>query len=137
MVRLVEARQPFRHSGLDMHITCPNYGLRLPEVVDAFCPECRWDLQEVPASAQTPSSGLVPNLPQLDEEIDSDQPRADRLAYLEERVAYLEGRLNKSGLYSPSFWSRAFTVWGHWFMAYLIIMLPFFFLGICLGLMKH
>ena len=33
-------------------LSCPHCGTRLPAVVDAFCPECRNDLDEAPAPEQ-------------------------------------------------------------------------------------
>jgi hypothetical protein len=43
------------------------------------------------------------------------------VAYLEQRIAALEARLPQTKLVSPSFMSRAFAVWGHYFVAQLII----------------
>lgn len=43
------------------------------------------------------------------------------VAYLEQRIVALEARLPQTKLVSPSFMSRAFAVWGHMFVAQLII----------------
>jgi len=50
-------------------------------------------------------------------------PRNDPeyVAYLEQRILALEARLPQTKLVSPSFLSRAFAVWGHYFVAQLII----------------
>jgi hypothetical protein len=50
-------------------------------------------------------------------------PRNDPeyIAYLEGRVASLEARLPQTKLLAASFMSRAFAVWGHYFVANLII----------------
>ena len=37
-----------------------------------------------------------------------------------------ESSLPKTGLVSDSFWVRAFTVWGHYFVAQLVISVPVF-----------
>jgi hypothetical protein len=48
-----------------------------------------------------------------------------RLAHLELRVAELEEKLAVSSILSKSFLSRAFAVWGHYFVANMIIAIPF------------
>lgn len=55
-------------------------------------------------------------------------PRNDPeyIAYLEQRVTSLEARLPQTKLVSPNFLSRAFAVWGHYFVAQLIIGLVVF-----------
>jgi hypothetical protein len=52
-------------------------------------------------------------------------------------AAYISHSLPQTGLLSPSFMKRAFTVWGHMFVANLIIGAIFFILYLCLivGLM--
>jgi hypothetical protein len=42
---------------------------------------------------------------------------------LERRVEELERRFSQSGIYSENFLSRAFTVWGHFIVAHLLIVL--------------
>jgi hypothetical protein len=73
-------------------------------------------------------------LPRLASEGPEGDP-SDRTAWLEQRVAYLERRLQQSNLYSESFLTRAFTVWGHYFVAHLLIFVPLFILALCAGLL--
>jgi hypothetical protein len=55
----------------------------------------------------------------------------ERIIHLEARIARLESRVSDTQLHSSSFWTRAFTVWGHWVVAHLIIAIPF----VCIGLL--
>ena len=50
-------------------------------------------------------------------------PRNDPqyVAYLEERIAALEARIPDTKLLSNKFMTRAWTVWGHYFVAQLVI----------------
>ncbi len=50
-------------------------------------------------------------------------PRNDPeyVAYLEQRIASLEARLPQTKVVSPSFFARAFAIWGHYFVAQFII----------------
>jgi hypothetical protein len=57
----------------------------------------------------------------------------ERIAVLEteykhalDRIAALESRIPNSAIISPRFLSRAFTVWGHVFVAQLIIVVPIY-----------
>lgn len=57
------------------------------------------------------------------------------VAYLEQRVAALEARMGlaesrmpNTQLVSPSFFSRAFAVWGHYMVASVTIAIPFYVL---------
>jgi hypothetical protein len=43
------------------------------------------------------------------------------ISYLEQRIAALEARLPNTKLVAPGFMSRAFAVWGHYFVAQFII----------------
>jgi hypothetical protein len=45
---------------------------------------------------------------------------------------YLSNRFPKTNLLSPKFFSRAFAVWGHFFMANLVISLIFSLIYFCL-----
>jgi hypothetical protein len=45
----------------------------------------------------------------------------DRVAELERKIADLERRVPLTGILAPDFLRRAFTVWGHYFVANLII----------------
>lgn len=60
------------------------------------------------------------------------------VAYLEQRIAALEARLSialpSTKLVSPNFMSRAFAVWGHYFVAQLIIGLIVGVIWMVLGL---
>jgi len=58
----------------------------------------------------------------------------DQLHWLEDRIAQLERLLQKSNLYNESFLTRAFAIWGHNFVASLIIVLPFYLLAFCAGI---
>jgi hypothetical protein len=49
----------------------------------------------------------------------------DRIAALEQRIVDLEKRLHGTNLVSPRFLVRAFAVFGHAMVAYLIIAFPF------------
>jgi len=63
-------------------------------------------------------------------------PRNDPkyVAYLEQRVSALEARLPQTKLVSPSFMSRAFAVWGHYFVAQFIIGLIAFVISMILAI---
>ena len=56
----------------------------------------------------------------------------ERLAHLEQRVAELEESVPVTSILDKSFISRAFAVWGHYFVANLIIGIPFVILYILL-----
>ena len=47
--------------------------------------------------------------------------RDHRIATLEKKIAYLEGKLPRTSLLDGNFLKRAFTIWGHYFVANLII----------------
>lgn len=47
-----------------------------------------------------------------------------RIRHLEERLAFLEGRLPRTSLLSSNFLARAFTIFGHQLVAQLIIAVP-------------
>ena len=42
------------------------------------------------------------------------------LAHLESRIKYLE-MISNSGVQNPSFFKRAFIIWGHWLFANIVI----------------
>ncbi|MFO0797264.1 MAG: hypothetical protein U0804_07285 [Gemmataceae bacterium] len=59
-----------------------------------------------------------------------------RVARLEARVRVLERKLAASNLHNESFLTRAFTVWGHFMVAYLFIIIPFtVMILICAGVL--
>ncbi len=64
----------------------------------------------------------------------SGSPEA-RIARLEQQVFELERRLSKSWVFSPTFFARSFAILGHFFVAYMIIALPFIFLSFLLPLL--
>jgi len=43
------------------------------------------------------------------------------VAYLEQRIAALEARLPQTKVVAPTFMTRAFAIWGHMFVANLLI----------------
>ena len=43
------------------------------------------------------------------------------VAYLEQRIAALEARLPRTKVVAPGFLTRAFAIWGHMFVANLLI----------------
>lgn len=49
----------------------------------------------------------------------------ERLAHLEQRVAELEEKVPVTAILNRSFISRAFAVWGHYFVANLVMGIPF------------
>jgi hypothetical protein len=120
-----------------MDTVCPHCGSQLPMVADAFCPACRQPLGEAPI---TSSANIQANTITYSPPASSLAKVAgplDRTASLEERIAQLEWRLQQSNLHSESFLARAFTVWGHFMVAYLIILLPIFLIAMCAGLMSR
>ena len=54
-------------SPLSMNNTCPHCGCTLPIVVDAFCPECGEDLDEVPRQPRRTSEAAAPRLPSIED----------------------------------------------------------------------
>lgn len=50
------------------------------------------------------------------------------------RIADLEARLPRTNLVSPNFLSRAFAVWGHFFVSNLILSLIFGCIGLVISL---
>jgi hypothetical protein len=111
-------------------------GAKLPTVTDPFCPECRRPLDETPAASQAiiPADKLskLPSFSQSRSEARAEAgiPR-DQLQWFEDRIAELERRLQRSNLNNENFMARAFAVWGHNFVASLIIVLPFYALLFC------
>jgi hypothetical protein len=99
-------------------------------------------LDEPPAASQaiTPAEKLG-RLPSFGQARAAAQPDAgmpaDQLQWFEDRIAQLEQRLQRSNLFNESFMTRAFAVWGHNFVASLIIVLPFYVLAFCAGMMMH
>jgi hypothetical protein len=125
-----------------MSAFCPHCGAQLPGVADPFCPECRQPLDEPPAASQaiTPAEklGKLPSFAQARAAAQADAGvPADQLQWFEDRIAQLEQRLQRSNLFNESFMTRAFAVWGHNFVASLIIVLPFYVLAFCAGMMLH
>ena len=93
----------------------------------------------MPQSVQMPSS--APNSPEYVFALEK------RIMYLESQVPLLlqyllsaklsqepAFRLPNTALISPSFMSRAFAVWGHYFVAQLIILIPLYVLIFILGM---
>lgn len=58
----------------------------------------------------------------------------ERLTHLELRVGGLEEQIPDSTLLSKSFLQRAFTVWGHYFVANLFVAIPFVILWFLVAL---
>jgi hypothetical protein len=107
-------------------VNCPHCGAALPVLGDAYCPECRKPVGDPPAGR--------PDLPVL--ELDSDADPAERaIRRLQERVTDLEWRLGRSGITSDNFLRRAFTVWGHFFVAHLLIVLTIMVPLTCLSVL--
>ena len=117
-----------------MSTHCPHCGARTPDVGDAFCPECRRPLDEPPASSQAITvSEFVRSRRKT--ENDADLGLLDHIAWLEQRVAELEQRWNRSSLLSDTFLTRSFAVLGHFLVAYLIIVAPFILFASCAGVL--
>lgn len=67
------------------------------------------------------------------------QPVAQRndpqyIAYLEQRLLALEARLPRTNLLSPRFMTRAWAVFGHHFVAQLILMLIVWAVSLVIGI---
>ena len=56
-----------------------------------------------------------------------------KVSQLESKIQQLESRLPNTSLLSPNFLSRAFTVWGHLFVAQLLITIPLYCLAFILA----
>jgi hypothetical protein len=97
----------------------------LPNTADAYCPECRQPLNELPAAQPIPTAHAA------DQGADVGSEHA--IARLQERVANLEWRLRRSGIYSESFLQRAFAIWGHFIVAHLLLILA---LAVPLGILS-
>ncbi len=50
------------------------------------------------------------------------------------RIAELEAKLPKTNLVSPNFLTRAFAVWGHYFVSNLILAIIFSCIGLVIGI---
>ncbi len=64
-------------------------------------------------SPKSPPAGILPASPYAGH-------HQATLEELEQRVAALEWRLQRSWLFSSSFFTRALAVFGHWFVLYLL-----------------
>jgi hypothetical protein len=80
-----------------------------------------------PKKAAASSEHITEKVPAGDVESEDDllSEALVRIRMLEQRIAELEGKLPVTGLLSDSFMTRALTVLGHWFVAYMLIVLPF------------
>ena len=131
-----------------MSFLCSRCYTYYPDVTDNFCPKCQMIVEPMQEGAAPPDAiateitlGKLPTpvrLEPLKEEPISpelDVTRAallDRIRLLERRVEELE-RGGHTNLTSHSFFARAFAVFGHWLVAYLVIVVPLFVLGFCTG----
>ncbi len=105
---------------ISTNTSCPHCGALLPNSTGRFCPECRQSLDE-PSPARPPTEPDAPAaLPASATEEPISAGTRKVIDRLEDRVAYLEQRLQQSSLYSPSFLTRAFTAFGHFLVAYLL-----------------
>jgi hypothetical protein len=120
-----------------MHAQCPHCGTRLPVVADAFCPECRRPLGETPAKRPAIVSAEAITRQPPARGVDRERVSSDAIEFLEKRIAHLEWRLRHTNLHSEGFLTRAFTVWGHFMVAHLIIVFPLFALAMCAGFMSR
>ena len=120
---------------------CPHCGTRLPNVRDAFCPECRRPLDEpidevapVPTDkvATAPTGANARPIPASGGRAGS-AGSDDQVAQLEQRVAQLEWRLQQSNLFSEHLMTRAITVWGHYMLAYLVIITPIVIIAVMIS----
>jgi len=77
------------------------------------------------------SSELITNLENKISELETELEHSkEALQNVFERLSEIENKIPDSAIISPKFLSRAFTVWGHYFVANLLLALPF----ICLSL---
>jgi hypothetical protein len=76
----------------------------------------------------TDQADLSASIARLNQEIET---LKTKIEMLERRPT--QSHLPDTSLVSDSFLTRAFTVWGHYFVAQLIISIPFFLLGLCAG----
>jgi hypothetical protein len=124
-----------------MSALCPHCGARLAAVADPFCPECRQPLDEPSASQAIVPADKLSKLPSYTQARTEGQAAtalpAAQLHYLEDRIAQLERRLEKSSLYNENFLTRAFAVWGHNFVASLIILVPFYAILFCMLMIRR
>ncbi|MBF4509874.1 MAG: hypothetical protein ISP10_05315 [Aeromicrobium sp.] len=75
------------------------------------------------------------NMPVYPQQAPAQRNDPQYIAYLEQRIAALEARLPQTKLVNPSFLSRAFAVWGHHFVAQLLISLVVGFIAFILSLL--
>ena len=115
-----------------MNSPCPHCGAPLPDALDAFCPVCREPLDTPLAEGQAvvPVAAVAQSQPGRSDGREQTPP--ERIDLLEQRISRLERRLRQSQLYSESFVTRAFAVFGHvfvaqWYIVMLVIMLVTFF----------
>ena len=118
---------------MDAH--CPHCGIQLPEGTVQFCPECREPLGGIgeQSEAIAPASTIARLQPAQTRA--KEEALLERIVELELRTFELERRLQKTNLFSESFFARAFTIFGHFLVVYMIIALPFIFIALCMDVM--
>lgn len=88
--------------------------------------------QNLPESAPEYPQSLDQSIIQL--EIELERLR-EALQDTLERLSELENKIPDSSIISPKLLSRAFTVWGHYFVAQLILALPIICISIIIMLL--
>jgi hypothetical protein len=121
---------------MDAH--CPHCGIQLPERAGQFCPKCQEPLDGTgeQSEAIAPASTIARLHPALTDGKEESEALMERIVELELRTFELERRLQKSLLFSDSFYTRAFTIFGHFLVVYMIIALPFIFIAVCMDAMR-
>lgn len=88
----------------------------------------------VPSTLPQESSliAVYTNLAAVNHQLEQSQAR---LKELERKVGNMQypRTLPNSNLFSDSFMSRAFAIFGHWFVAYLLVAIPLFILVALMG----
>src|SRR5262249_17493311 len=120
---------------MDAH--CPHCGIQLSEGTGQFCPECREPLDGTgdQSEAIAPACTIARLHPARTDGKEESGDLLERIVELELRTFELERRLQKTNLFSESFFARAFTIFGHFLVVYMIIALPFIFMALCMDVM--
>ena len=88
--------------------------------------------QDLPSESSEMITNLGNRIEQLEKELEAASLTLQGSLL---RISELENKLPNSSLVSPKFLARAFTVWGHYFVANFLIAIPFVCISIIIALL--